>query len=109
MTANQLSVFPLEQTLTASPIIHNATAGQSDLPTEWQWVKLDDVCEKILGGGTPSTKNTDYWNGNIDWITSADIYGINDMSKLPFSSCHGYSVVLAQSEDYRIDQTIFVQ
>ncbi len=36
-------------------------------------VKLGDVCEKILSGGTPSTEREDYWNGNIPWITSADI------------------------------------
>ena len=30
---------------------------------------LVDSC----GGGTPSTKNIDFWNGNIPWISSSDI------------------------------------
>ena len=32
---------------------------------EWPTVALGDVCDSILGGGTPSTKNEEYWNGNI--------------------------------------------
>ena len=43
------------------------------LPKGWQWVKLGELCEKTLGGGTPSTANTDYWKGRIPWMTSADI------------------------------------
>ena len=39
-------------------------------------VKLQDVCERILSGGTPSTKQDEYWNGDIPWITSADILDI---------------------------------
>ena len=40
---------------------------------EWREVRLGDVCKKIVGGGTPSTENPDYWQGHIPWITSADI------------------------------------
>ena len=36
-------------------------------------MKLGELCEKTLGGGTPSTANTDYWEGHIPWMTSADI------------------------------------
>ena len=43
---------------------------------KWPMVKLEDVCDDILSGGTPSTKNEDYWNGDIPWITSADIVNI---------------------------------
>lgn len=28
---------------------------------------------KFVGGGTPSTMNQDYWNGDIAWISSADL------------------------------------
>lgn len=41
--------------------------------TKWSLVELGDVCEGILSGGTPSTKNEEYWQGDIPWITSADI------------------------------------
>ncbi|MBO4956524.1 MAG: restriction endonuclease subunit S [Rickettsiales bacterium] len=44
---------------------------------EWQEVKLWDVC-KVIGGGTPSTKNCDFWNGNIPWLTPKDLSGYNN-------------------------------
>jgi len=38
----------------------------------WKEVRLGDVCE-IIGGGTPSTKKEEYWNGDISWITPKDL------------------------------------
>ena len=40
---------------------------------KWPLAALQDLCVGILSGGTPSTKNENYWNGDIPWITSADI------------------------------------
>ena len=39
-----------------------------------QWVEktLGDLGE-IIGGATPSTKNSDYYGGNISWITPKDL------------------------------------
>ncbi|WP_300369806.1 restriction endonuclease subunit S [Brachyspira sp.] len=42
------------------------------LPTGWQEFKLKDIGE-ILGGGTPSTKNEKYWNGDILWLTPTEV------------------------------------
>jgi len=39
---------------------------------EWEVRKLGDISE-IIGGGTPSTFNNDYWDGNIDWYAPAEI------------------------------------
>lgn len=33
----------------------------------------------VVGGGTPSTANEEYWTGDIPWITSADIHGLRDI------------------------------
>ena len=44
--------------------------------SKWPMVALKDVCDEILSGGTPSTKNEEYWKGDIPWITSADIVDI---------------------------------
>ncbi len=38
----------------------------------WEQRKLSDVAE-IVGGGTPSTLNHEYWDGDIDWYTPAEI------------------------------------
>ena len=39
---------------------------------DWQICCLKDKCE-FKGGGTPSTNQDRYWNGNILWISSSDI------------------------------------
>jgi type I restriction enzyme S subunit len=44
-------------------------------PKTWQTVRLEDVSEDFIGGGTPSTSNPEYWNGDIAWMTSAHING----------------------------------
>ncbi|WP_185269536.1 restriction endonuclease subunit S [Chryseobacterium bernardetii] len=38
----------------------------------WETKKLKDVCE-IVGGGTPETNKSEYWNGNIQWFTPTEI------------------------------------
>lgn len=38
----------------------------------WEQRKLGDVAD-IIGGGTPSTGNPSYWDGNIDWYAPAEI------------------------------------
>ena len=44
--------------------------------SKWPMMALKDICDDILSGGTPSTKNEEYWKGDIPWITSADIVDI---------------------------------
>ena len=38
----------------------------------WEQRKLGEIAD-ILGGGTPSTGNPSYWNGEIDWYAPAEI------------------------------------
>jgi type I restriction enzyme S subunit len=42
-----------------------------NIPKGWKFYRFIDIAE-IIGGGTPSKNNPDYWNGNIDWLTVAD-------------------------------------
>ena len=39
---------------------------------EWEERKLGDLAN-IVGGGTPSTSNPEYWDGDIDWYAPAEI------------------------------------
>jgi hypothetical protein len=39
---------------------------------EWKKVKLGEVAE-IIGGGTPSTTTTNYWDGEIVWFNPSEI------------------------------------
>ena len=46
-----------------------------DIPENWRWVRLNEIGE-IVGGGTPKTSQTEFWdNGDISWITPADMNG----------------------------------
>ena len=38
----------------------------------WEQRKLGEVSQ-IVGGGTPSTGIPDYWDGDIDWYSPAEI------------------------------------
>lgn len=39
---------------------------------EWEESNLGNIAE-IVGGGTPSTNNEEYWNGDIVWLTPSEI------------------------------------
>jgi len=38
----------------------------------WGFDDLGNHCT-VVNGSTPSTRNKDYWNGNIVWITPTDL------------------------------------
>ena len=40
---------------------------------DWKTCSIEpELCE-IIAGGTPPTGNKDYWNGEVLWITPADM------------------------------------
>lgn len=43
-----------------------------EIPQKWKWVRLSAI-GKIIGGGTPKTGIPEYWDGDIPWITPADL------------------------------------
>lgn len=55
----------MQQLLTGKKRLH----GFSE---EWKTVKLGSIAD-VVGGGTPDTNNSDYWNGNIAWLTPSEI------------------------------------
>ena len=42
-------------------------------PDGVEYRKLKDVCDKIFTGGTPSTSNKSYYDGDIPWIRSGEV------------------------------------
>lgn len=42
------------------------------IPSDWDVKTLGEVAD-VVGGGTPSTFNASYWNGNINWFTPTEI------------------------------------
>ena len=41
------------------------------IPEDWDLEKINKVSIKLLSGGTPSTTNPEYWNGDIPWTRGA--------------------------------------
>ncbi|OQJ79198.1 hypothetical protein BMS81_09000 [Leuconostoc pseudomesenteroides] len=40
---------------------------------DWEEHKLGDLSQDTIGGGTPKTSVTEFWNGEIPWIQSSDL------------------------------------
>ena len=38
-----------------------------------KWMKIMDVCSSICSGGTPSTSNRSYYEGNIPWLRTQEV------------------------------------
>lgn len=43
-----------------------------EIPCSWEFVRLRQI-GTIIGGGTPKTSVSEYWNGDISWITPSDL------------------------------------
>ncbi|WP_051280272.1 restriction endonuclease subunit S [Anaerovorax odorimutans] len=34
--------------------------------------KISEICERVYSGGTPSTKKQEFWNGELNWLSSGE-------------------------------------
>lgn len=39
---------------------------------KWSTNRIKDLCENIFSGGTPDTRKPEYWNGNLNWLSSGE-------------------------------------
>ena len=51
---------------------HEHVTITDGVPEGWERKKIADVCETV-GGGTPSTKVSEYWEGDITWVVPSDV------------------------------------
>ena len=58
---------------------HKRTA-MGVIPKEWSVMPLRDIAD-FLGGGTPSKSRSEYWNGDIPWVSSSDV-SLNSIHEL---------------------------
>ena len=56
------------------------------IPEDWEVVCIGNL-GYIIGGGTPSTSNSQYWDGGIQWFTPSEI----GKSKYVSKSCRTIS------------------
>lgn len=40
---------------------------------DWGVIKIKDLSEKMIGGGTPDKNNLEFWTGSVPWISSSDL------------------------------------
>ncbi len=43
------------------------------LPPGWNWSRIGNIITNIKGGGTPSKRNLEYWDGDIPWASVKDL------------------------------------
>ena len=51
---------------------HERVKIKNGVPEGWERKKISKVCETI-GGGTPSSRISEYWDGNIPWVVPSDV------------------------------------
>jgi len=52
---------------------HEHVKIKNDVPEGWEERKIEDICDTV-GGGTPSTKKSEYWDdGDIIWVVPTDV------------------------------------
>ncbi|MCB9344213.1 MAG: N-6 DNA methylase [Lewinellaceae bacterium] len=44
-----------------------------DIDPDWEMVELQEVCS-VTSGGTPDRKNSSYWNGDIPYVKTGEIF-----------------------------------
>lgn len=49
-----------------------ADDGPYEIPESWQWVSLKRF-GTFAGGGTPSKRTSNYWGGDLPWVTPKDM------------------------------------
>ena len=51
---------------------HEHVTITDGVPEGWERKTIVDVCETV-GGGTPSTKVSEYWGGDVTWVVPTDV------------------------------------
>lgn len=57
----------------ALPSAHLRAVFESEESKKWERKKLRGVVKEFMSGGTPNTGIPQYWDGDIPWITGADV------------------------------------
>ena len=66
-----------------------------EIPESWKWMSLKSV-GAVVSGATPKTSVNEFWNGDINWVTPADLgknsskwisHGSRFLSKEGLNSC----------------------
>lgn len=73
-----------EKSLLASLFTNNQTSSKTglsripkeeDLPSDWDLKTIGDIVDEAKNGGTPKRSQDEYWEGEIDWLSSGEVKG----------------------------------
>lgn len=62
-----------------------------EIPAHWKVSKIKRLCNSIYAGGTPSSSQLKYWNGDIPWIPSGCCHDCNVDSAPAYITQLGYN------------------
>lgn len=51
----------------------NERTNELELSGIVRWMKLGDLCRKVVSGGTPTASRSDYYNGVIPWLRTQEV------------------------------------
>ena len=51
---------------------HEHAVVDDGVPAGWTTRKISEVCDTV-GGGTPSTRVSEYWDGDVTWVVPSDV------------------------------------
>jgi len=74
------------------------------IPKGWRVGRFTDIAD-VLGGGTPKTGNSSYWNGNVPFFTPKDVNGVYTLTTEKYLSDEG--IRNCNSQLYPIN-TVFI-
>lgn len=73
-----------------------------DIPENWENNTLENVCFRIFSGGTPSRKESNFWDGDINWFSSGETrnrFVTNTEEKITQAGVDNSSTKLSQPND----------
>ena len=60
-----------------NPVYKDTSGDENEirliLPTQWLNLRIGDIFEVDVGA-TPSRRNSEYWNGDISWVSSGEVH-----------------------------------
>jgi type I restriction enzyme S subunit len=77
---DQLPPDTLQQLKTTAALFPDTLVDSElgEIPAGWRWSEIGNEVT-VVGGGTPSTKKTEFWEGgNIHWTTPKDMSNLTD-------------------------------
>ena len=75
---------------------------KGEMPKGWEIKRFEEITEAIFSGGTPDTRNTEYWNGDYSWLSSgetSDHYVLKTEKKITKKGIENSSTRLAKKGD----------